>query len=197
VQQKWREKTPRTGCHGAGRHPGGLAVMRLPATAILMKHTLRTFVAVEIDSAVRARAGELIEALRASGAKAKWVEPQNLHLTLEVRGVGAFPRSSRPRTVWLGAGGGEEKMVALHGQVEAALAKLGFREEQRRFHPHLTLGRVRGGGPAVAALGRLVQQHAEFNAGRLGVSQLSVFSSHLDPSGPTYEVLGRATLGGT
>ena len=42
-------------------------------------------------------------------------------------------------------------MIALHAAVEAALGKLGFRKEHRRFEPHLTLGRVRSGGPAVAS----------------------------------------------
>ena len=101
-----------------------------------------------------------------------WVEPHNLHLTLkflgevhereiaevcqavapgaaevepfdlEVRGAGAFPTAARPRTVWLGAGAGAERMVVLHDRVEAALAELGYREEHRRFQTHLTIGRV-------------------------------------------------------
>ena len=45
-------------------------------------------------------------------------------------------------------------MIALHGALEAL--KLGFRKEHRRFTPHLTLGRVRSSGPAVAALGELL-----------------------------------------
>ncbi len=141
-----------------------------------MKNTLRTFVAVEISGAIRARAGELIAALQGTAADVKWVEPQNRHLTLkflgdvhqreiaevcqavargaaevapfelEVRGAGAFPTAARPRTVWLGAGDGAEEMVALHDRVEDALAGLGYRKEHRRFQVHLTIGRVRGGG---------------------------------------------------
>jgi 2'-5' RNA ligase len=191
-----------------------------------MKDTIRTFVAVEIDAAVRQRAGELIEQLRGSGADVKWVEVENLHLTLkflgevrsreipqvceaveraaagaerfelELSGAGAFPNVRRPRTVWLGAGKGSEEMVLLHKEVEAALGKLGFRPEQRRFQPHLTIGRVRRGGPAVAELGQLIEQRADFFAGRADVQQVVVFSSQLDRSGPTYEALSRARLGG-
>ncbi len=91
-----------------------------------MKRTVRTFVAVEIAPAVRARAGELIQTLAAAGADVKWVDPPNLHLTLqflgevavaeipqvceavgrgtaavapfelEIRGAGAFPHPGRP-----------------------------------------------------------------------------------------------------
>ena len=191
-----------------------------------MKQTVRTFVAVEINAANRACADELIQWLRAAPAEVKWVDVENLHLTLkflgdvsaretgrvceavgrgaaavepfefELRGAGAFPHPGRPRTLWLGAGKGEQEMVALHDQVEAALVTLGFRKEHRRFRPHLTIGRVRRGGPGVAELGRLVKQHADFAAGRLSVRQATVFSSQLTPSGPIYEALGRAKLGG-
>ncbi len=193
----------------------------------MMKRTVRTFVAVEIDATVRGRAAELIVALGAAGADVKWVDPRNLHLTLkfldevavaeiprvcdaveraaagvepfdlEVRGAGAFPNAGRPKTVWLGARGGQEPMIALHASVEAALGKLGFRKEHRRFEPHLTLGRVRSGGPAVASLGGLLRQQAEFDAGVCHVGELVVFSSELTPAGPVYAALGRASLGGT
>jgi 2'-5' RNA ligase len=191
-----------------------------------MKRTVRTFVAVEIDATVRGRAAELIRVLGAAGADVKWVDPRNLHLTLkfldevavaeiprvcdavqrgaarvepfdlEVRGAGAFPNAGRPKTVWLGAGGGQEPMIALHGAVEAALGKLGFRKEHRRFEPHLTLGRVRSGGPAVASLGQLLCQQADFHAGACHVGEVVVFSSELTPAGPVYAALGRASLKG-
>jgi len=191
-----------------------------------MKNTLRTFVAVEISSPIRARAGELIAALSGTAADVKWVEPHNLHLTLkflgdvhqraivevcravsqgaaevppfelEVRGAGAFPSAARPRTVWLGAGAGSPEMVALHDRVEDPLAELGYREEHRRFQAHLTIGRVRGAGPGIAELGKLLQQQADFLAGRMTVEKLTVFASTLTPAGPVYEVLGTARLGG-
>ena len=87
-------------------------------------------------------------------------------------------------------------MVVLHDRVEAALAELGYREEHRRFQTHLTIGRVRGGGPGIAELGALLQQHADFPAGRMTVGKVTVFASTLTPNGPIYEVLGTAPLGG-
>jgi RNA 2',3'-cyclic 3'-phosphodiesterase len=191
-----------------------------------MKKTLRTFTAVEVTGAIRARAKELIAALDGTTADVKWVEPQNLHLTLkflgevhereianvcnavargaakvrpfeaEVRGAGAFPTAARPRTVWLGVAEGDEPMIRLHDAVEAELAELGYREEHRRFQAHLTIGRVRGTGPGIAELGQRIEQHADFLAGRMTVSKATVFASTLTPDGPIYDVLGTATLGG-
>ena len=190
-----------------------------------MKQTLRTFVAVEITSAVRSAAEGLIDRLRAVGADVKWVEPQNLHLTLkflgdvrtsdtaqvckavaegaaevepfaiEVRGAGAFPHARRPRTLWVGVGEGETEMVDLHQHVETALAQLGYPKEHRRFHPHLTIGRVRRGGPAVAELGAALDRQRDFAAGRVAVSRLAIFSSRLQRDGPVYEALAHAELG--
>jgi 2'-5' RNA ligase len=86
-------------------------------------------------------------------------------------------------------------MVLLHDRVETELAKLGHRKEHRRFQTHLTIGRVRGGGPGIAELGGRLQQHADFPAGRMTVDKLTVFASTLTATGPIYEVLGTAPLG--
>jgi RNA 2',3'-cyclic 3'-phosphodiesterase len=191
-----------------------------------MKKTLRTFVAVEITAPIRARAGELIAALGGTTADVKWVEPHNLHLTLkflgevhqreiaevcqavargaaqvapfdlEVCGAGAFPNAVRPRTVWIGAAAGAESMIRLHDRVESALADLGYREEHRRFQTHITIGRVRGGGPGITELGELLQRQADVLIGSMSVEKVTVFCSTLTPAGPIYEVLGTARLNG-
>lgn len=191
-----------------------------------MKQKIRTFIAVETDPAVREAAAELVGEFRASGADVKWVDPANMHLTvkflgdvdsrhvhevcwavekavaelprfeLELRGAGAFPNARRPRTVWLGAGQGGEEIGILAEALEEAMDRLGFRREARRFHPHLTLGRVRRGQAGLDELARLLAEYADFEVGRTTVSEVVTFSSQLDRSGPTYEPLGRARLGG-
>jgi 2'-5' RNA ligase len=191
-----------------------------------MRKKIRTFIAVELNGPIRARADELIAAFSGTAADVKWVEPQNLHLTLkflgevrtddiagicravsvgakrvaafelDVRGAGAFPNAAKPHTIWLGAGDGAESMVQLHDAIEAELAKLGFREERRRFQPHLTIGRVRGMGIGITELGQLLLQNADTPIGRMNVQKVTVFSSTLLPEGPVYEVIGSARLGG-
>ena len=102
-----------------------------------------------------------------------------------------------PGTIWLGAGLGSDSLGSLVDRIEAAMAKLGFRREGRSFHPHLTLGRVRGGGPANRALGKLLLANAGFEAGQVEIAETIVFSSELHPTGPTYKALCRAKLGAT
>ncbi len=177
-----------------------------------MKSTVRTFVAVEAGPAVRQRAAKLIEEFAAAGAEVKWVEPDNLHLTLkflgdvderdiprvcetvqraaaevapfelEILGAGAFPKLHRPRTIWLGSGKGEPQMAELSRRVEKALEKLGFPREGRRFQAHLTIGRVRNAGPELAQLAQLLQVAADVEVGAMAVDEAVVFSSQLHPS---------------
>lgn len=162
----------------------------------------------------------------AADLKIGWTDPDSLHLTLkflgeveareipticsrlselcaslppfdlEVLGCGAFPDSHRPRTVWVGAGRGSDAVIELQARIESGLAPLGFRPENRRFRPHLTIGRVRSirgrTGPFAAAVAR----EAAFTAGTLDVTEVLVYSSELQRGGPEYLVLGRAELGG-
>src|SRR5947209_4674120 len=119
-----------------------------------LSRRLRTFIAVDVDAAVRERAVALQQKLAASGAAVKWVEPDNLHLTLLFLGevdqrevvdvcravtgqcralpaftarlatVGAFPNLRRPRTVWAGVTDGAEQLRTLHDALEGPLLEL-------------------------------------------------------------------------
>jgi 2'-5' RNA ligase len=117
---------------------------------------------------------------------------------LELRGAGAFPNVHRPQTIWLGAGEGDDRMAEVAERIDTVLEPFRFRRETRRYRTHLTLGRLRreGGGAGLAELGRLLEQLADYEAGRMPVEELVVFSSELTRSGPIYEAMGRAALGG-
>jgi RNA 2',3'-cyclic 3'-phosphodiesterase len=189
-------------------------------------NVVRTFVAVEIPLEVKDRANRMIGELRETAAKVKWVEPAHMHWTLkflgnvdmleippvceavsraveplaafdiEARGAGAFPDVRRPRTVWIGTGRGSEQMIELHDAIEFELAKLGYRSENRRFRPHLTIGRVRQSPQGIGELGRLLEAHADFDGGVSLVDEVVVFSSVLGRDGPTHEPLCHAELKG-
>jgi 2'-5' RNA ligase len=191
-----------------------------------MANLVRTFIAVEIPWEVKDKAQRMIAQLRASEAKVKWVAPEHMHWTLkflgnvdmleipavceavkraveplagfdlEALGAGAFPDVRRPRTVWVGTGRGSEQMIELHDAIEFELAKLGYRSENRRFRPHLTIGRVRQSPQGIDELGRLIEKHAAFDGGVALVDEVVVFSSDLGPDGPAHEPLCHAELKG-
>ena len=184
---------------------------------------IRAFIAVELPAEVRHRAVDLLRRLRHSVSDVKWVEPENLHWTLqflgevgeleipaicdavaaaaaehepfelEAHGAGAFPTPDRPRTLWLGAGQGREALIALQASVADHLFKLGYRAEERRFVPHLTLGRA-GRNVKAATLAAELAKLTDFDGGMMFVDEITVFPSPPSRNGPLYEPLGHLPL---
>jgi 2'-5' RNA ligase len=116
---------------------------------------------------------------------------------LEVRGLGAFPSPRKPRVVWAGATASD--LAGLHelrtAVVQAATA-VGYRSDDPRFHPHLTLGRIKSDRGAGCDLTELVGRHQDWSAGSFPVVEVVTFASTLGPGGAAYAALGRARLQG-
>ena len=185
----------------------------------------RTFIAIEAVDEVHARAQQAIDTLRSAGDDVKWVAPENLHWTLQflgditdesmaavcrltakiaasyepftltAQGVGAFPKPERPRTLWLGAGEGREPLCELQDELEEAMCELGFRGENRRFVPHLTLGRLGRFSKATPDLIKRLDDLSDFEGGTMAVDEVTVYASELQKSGPVYHILSTAALG--
>ena len=129
---------------------------------------LRLFVAIPIPDDVRQRLLAISTGVRG----AKWVRAEGMHITLffagdmapdqandldaeletvtmppfelSVRGLGYFERGSRIKSVWAGIES-SDALVYLHDRVESAAVKAGFERENRKFTPHITLARLKGG----------------------------------------------------
>lgn len=112
---------------------------------------------------------------------------------MTVATTGGFPNTRRPRTVWAGVTEGAEAVSALHAGLERPLLELGcYRREERKFTPHITLGRLKGerGGDLGTELARL----ADWHGGDTTVREVLVMSSELTHDGPVYTVLSRGKL---
>jgi 2'-5' RNA ligase len=186
---------------------------------------IRTFIAIDPGKEIRARLVALQGTLARTGTEVKWVEPENLHVTLlflgevderdlpdvckavadaagtqaaftmSVEAVKCFGSPRRPRTVWAGVGEGTQAVVSLHDAIERPLLELGcYRREERLYTPHITLGRVRGAGPA-DKLAAALAKNAGWQGGETPVREVHVMGSELKPEGPVYTVLSRAKLG--
>ncbi len=107
---------------------------------------------------------------------------------LELVGLGAFPKPAVARVVWVGVRDGQP-LVSLAARVEAELEGLGFAREERPFHPHVTLGRLRAGARH-PALANALAAATEESAGEFLASAVSLFESELAPAGARYSLLG-------
>ncbi|HEY5997095.1 MAG TPA: RNA 2',3'-cyclic phosphodiesterase, partial [Candidatus Deferrimicrobiaceae bacterium] len=114
---------------------------------------------------------------------------------LDAEGGGAFPSARAPRVLWVGFREPLELARTLQDNIEAALEASGFPRDGRPFHPHVTIGRVRGAtapGWGDATVGALAGRRF----GTVPVASVLLFESRLSPSGATYRVIGRFPLSG-
>jgi RNA 2',3'-cyclic 3'-phosphodiesterase len=118
-------------------------------------------------------------------------------LALRLDGLGAFPDPTRPRTVWAGVAGDDaEALSRLQKAIAASLRRAGYRPEDDRFHPHVTLGRLKSGRDRPPDATPLVARHRGWSAGAFAAGEVVTFASTLTPDGPEYTPLARAPLAG-
>jgi RNA 2',3'-cyclic 3'-phosphodiesterase len=162
---------------------------------------MRLFVALDLPWSVR----EQLAALSGVGIPgAKWVPPENYHLTLRfigdipghvardvddallairtrafaltLTGLGTFARGGVSSALWVRA----ERTPALDHlrlKIETALQRIGLEPERRKFQPHVTLARL--DNPAEAKVAGFVQAHNLFRTEPMPVEHFTLFSSIL------------------
>lgn len=183
---------------------------------------LRSFIAIELPEAVKSALAALQQDLKKCGADIRWVKPENIHVTLkflgdidgknvgnivkqldgacaehplfdlEISGTGVFPNPKSPRVLWA-AIQSVDTLEKLHGDIELAMASLGFSPEGRKFAPHLTLGRFRSLKGSEALMGK-IEQHKNDKFGLINVKVISLMRSDLTPAGAKYSRLAEVNL---
>lgn len=175
-----------------------------------MDLTNRLFLAVGLSDLAR---GDVVAALDGFAIPGSLVRPAGWHLTLRflgsadevatdrvtaavaqsrlgaafamtLEGLGAFPNPRRATVIWLGVTRGEERLHQLADLCEEAAQTAGFPPEDRPFHPHLTLSRVR---PTENVVDLLAQDPSP--PVRTRVDRVTLFRSHLGQGGAVYEPL--------
>lgn len=114
---------------------------------------------------------------------------------LRLRGTGTFPPGGRrnARVLWIGTAE-EPRLIDLQEDLESGLEGVGFPREDRPFHPHLTLGRVKTPEGLERALQGL-ERHSGDELGAMSVARLTFFQSVLRPAGPEYVPILEQELG--
>jgi 2'-5' RNA ligase len=106
-------------------------------------------------------------------------------LSLNVEKIGAFPDARRPRVLWLGTTGDIDKLAALQTQVERDFEGIGFPCENRPFHAHLTLGRIKI-PQEITGIKEAMDKYKDFAAGGFNCKELVLFQSKFTPQGAVY-----------
>ena len=159
---------------------------------------------------------EIEKKLQETGALLKLVEPENLHITIKFLGeisekelplikkileknaelfepfeitlekLGAFPSISHPRVIWVGISQNKDKVTSLANKISADLERAGFRREERAFHPHITIARVKRQN---SRLKKEIMQYQNSVFGRIKVNNIRLKKSTLTPQGPIYTTI--------
>ena len=109
--------------------------------------------------------------------------------------LGAFPDLERPRVLWAGLDDeGGEVVALLQRNLEEELAALGVDKDDRPYHPHVTLGRLKT--RKRPSLKELAREYQGVSFGKSFVREIVLYESHLEPRGARYEVVKRFVLGG-
>lgn len=185
---------------------------------------IRTFVAIDISDEVRGNLKKLSADLKSRVRDVRWVRVEGIHLTLkflgyvsekvipslkevmreaaqmapfemEVKGLGAFPNSRRPRVIWVGVEEPTGALLELAKRIEQGMKPLGFAPEDRPFNAHLTLGRVMKDGKPDNELEGLVERERERPLGFVKADEIILFRSDLKPDGAVYTKLETVNLG--
>jgi len=176
----------------------------------------RLFLAVDLPPSAKEACGRITRELKKTGADVRWVEDANFHVTLKflgdvtedrvqdiadacaatgknhrifsfsLSGLGAFPSVTAPRVLWVGVRTAEQPFEHLAQDLDDALARIGFDKEERTFHPHVTIGRVRSPRNRVHLIEVLAENKDAFLPQDIPAHGITLFESQLTPQGAVY-----------
>lgn len=187
---------------------------------------MRAFIAIKLPKKLCDYLTGLQQELKKTQADVKWVAPNNIHLTLKFLGeidtgkldeiiaelkeisknktpfnirpssLGAFPKITFPRVIWVGIDKGDVETCQIAKDLEGKLVELGIPAEDKKFSSHITVGRVRSNlhrERLVAGLSDLASRKLPENLEFLA-DKITLLKSTLTPKGPLYEILNETSL---
>lgn len=175
---------------------------------------VRAFLAIDLDDDLKPKINKIIRQFKEIDTKIKYVELQNLHLTLKffgdidtngldvlenaiadvvsefdpfkikITGCGAFPNKNHIKVIWVGIDD-DAVIKDLHDRLDKEFARLGF-DKDRKFSTHLTIGRMKS-AKNKNKVKEVIEEFENFEIGEMEVSEISLKKSTLTPAGPIYE----------
>ncbi len=177
---------------------------------------LRLFIAIDLNASIIERLQNICFGVR----KIRWVPADQMHLTLRflgnceealyyqirealedvpippfplcTEGVGYFPPRGKPRVLWAGVTPHSE-LHNLRASIDKTLQRIGVHDKGKKFHPHITLGRLKG-NPPPASIIPFLTQNSLFRTEVYSVESFHLYSSILRPQGALHRIEETYTL---
>jgi 2'-5' RNA ligase len=176
--------------------------------------SIRTFIAIPTPDGVRQALTDIQAELKTANAAVKWEPSEKLHITLRFlggveerqlpllmadcsksicnlfsfslvyEGFGCFPDVRNPRIIWAGSHNDDGALIRMHKEIDDTVVRYGFERENRAFHPHITLARVKG-RQNIPNLIKMLQS-VTFEPHPVTIDEVHIMKSELRPTGSIY-----------
>jgi RNA 2',3'-cyclic 3'-phosphodiesterase len=183
---------------------------------------IRAFFAIDTSNENKEKIFEVQNTLKDFESDVKWESKEKFHITLkflgdieeailkemtndirnEVKGfgnfglqfggLGCFPNIKFPRVIWIGSKSEDDKIFKLNDKVEFITENYNFPRERGKFHPHITLGRVKG-NKGLDYITDAIKQ-SKFNNINGIANEIIVVKSTLQKSGSVYSIIDKISL---
>ena len=178
---------------------------------------IRTFISFDTPQSIRNEIYALQSQLKNSHADVRWESQEKFHATIKFlgnvdeqqlsrvistieenvnryhrfeivyQGLGAFPAVRNPRVIWVGCENADGTLEKIKNELDDVLLPFGFEKENRKFHPHITLGRVKS-SKGVTNLTPMLE-NLTFEPRTTTIGEILVMKSVLKSEGSVYSVL--------
>ena len=131
-----------------------------------------------------------IDGLTFSDIRQKLSEIKMQSFSIILKGVGYFPpgsfsKRSGPRVLWSGLED-KENITKLRNKIENNLNKMGIGREGRKFHPHVTLARLKNTN--VQKISEFISVYSEFLTEPFLIEEFRLYSSRLLSQGAVHKI---------
>ncbi|OGS21335.1 MAG: 2'-5' RNA ligase [Elusimicrobia bacterium RIFOXYA2_FULL_39_19] len=184
---------------------------------------MRIFTAVDISGPVKETILNIQNELKNQLPCVKWVEKDNLHITLKFIGdiednglegiktaisgiagnfssfsihltdIGLFPNVKFPKIISAKIEKGNDHLKEISGALNTGLAPLGVEAEKRDFAAHLTVARIKDPQKNKDMLDLVTQKKLNINCSTK-INAIMLIQSKITPTGPIYTLLENFNL---
>ena len=187
--------------------------------------TIRSFIALELSDKIKNQISIITKQLKSKNLAVRWIPINNVHLTIKFLGdfpisslenlkqtlenniiiinkfdlqfnnIWTFPNINNPRIIWVGVQK-NNSLEKLFNVIESIMPEFAIKPENRKFSPHLTIGRVKNSFSKLDShqIKKIISAIPEINFGHQTVEEVILFKSTLTPQGAKYDRISNFRL---
>lgn len=170
----------------------------------------RLFIAIDFPDTVKEQIADICFGIQ----NARWVPFDQIHLTLRfigevdkaafeeiksvlqtlhaekfelsLKGAGYFPPRKDPRVLWIGIKK-SDPLIRLFNRIERLLKLIGLEPEKRKFHPHVTIARIKD-KIHISKIMPFIAQNSLFSVPNIPIDEFFLYSSKLNRDGAIHHM---------